>query len=112
MVIVYEMARYQIAEHLDPKDNWCVGIQREYDALPDNPFLSRFYDKHADRFHLKNRRDLGSPLEGYPRPLRSQEQEQEKTILSNSDEFDEPLRQIFNYYLERTGRNPTTCRLG
>jgi hypothetical protein len=28
--------------------------------------------------------------------------------LSNSDEFDEPLRQIFNYYLERTRRNPKT----
>src|SRR4051812_31012936 len=37
MVFIYEMARFQIAEQLDPKDKRCTWIQREYDALPDNP---------------------------------------------------------------------------
>ena len=37
-VFVYEMARYQIADQLEPTDKQCAGIQREYDGLPNNPF--------------------------------------------------------------------------
>ena len=78
VVFVCEMARFQIAERLEPKDKRCIGIQREYDALPNNLFLPNFYEKYVGAFHLKNRREGTSPLEEAPKALRSQEQEQEQ----------------------------------
>jgi hypothetical protein len=77
MVFIPEMARYQIDDQLVPTDKRCAGIQREYDGLPNNPFLATFYEKYAKAFHLKTGRDNGRPSEGAPMPLRSQEQEQE-----------------------------------
>lgn len=52
MVWVPEMAAYQIAEQLEAKDNRCKGIQRDYDALPENPFLTLFYERYAQAFNL------------------------------------------------------------
>jgi hypothetical protein len=74
MVWVVEMAAFQIAKQLKASDNRCAGIQRDYDALPVNPFLGGFFDHYATRFHLKNRRGG----EGASKPLPSQEQEQEQ----------------------------------
>jgi hypothetical protein len=76
------MARYQIEEQLDQRDKRCKGVQREYDALPKNPFLAAFYEKYGTAFHLETKRDIrpdnGMPIEGASMPLRSQEQEQEQ----------------------------------
>src|SRR5207302_7001940 len=94
VVFVYEMARFQIAERLEPPDKRCTGIQREYDALPNNLFLSNFYEKYVGAFHLKKPREGTSPFEGASKALRSQEQEQEqeqedKTLLSDpSDSYE------------------------
>lgn len=82
VVWVTEMAFYQVGDQLEPRDNRCKGVQREYDALPENPFLSAFYDRYGKVFHMtncrfseaKNTRALQAPL----KPLRSQEQEQEQ----------------------------------
>ena len=52
VVCVMEMAMYQVGEQLDPKDNRCKGIQREYDALPENPFLTTFYERYAQAFSM------------------------------------------------------------
>lgn len=71
---VYEMARFQIADALKENDNRVVGINREYQTLPNNPFLKEFYLKYASAFHLEIMR--GS--QGAPKGLRSQEQEQEQ----------------------------------
>ncbi|RRU23602.1 hypothetical protein [Stenotrophomonas sp. 278] len=73
-VWVQEMASFQIGKGLKASDNRCVGIQREYDSLPVNPFLGRFFDRYLEDFHLKNRRGRGVPSN----PLSSQEQEQEQ----------------------------------
>ena len=73
VVFVYEMAKWQIGESLHPNDKQVKGIQSLYDNLPENPFLSKFFDLYADRFHLKNRR--GS--EGASMDLRSTETETE-----------------------------------
>lgn len=82
MVWVHEMAKYQIAEALSSGDKRCKGIQKDYDALPDNPFLSSWFDRYAGAYHLTKRRGKpeGEPQEdkGHTKPLRSQEQEQEK----------------------------------
>lgn len=80
-VWVYEMALYQIGETLKPDDKRCKGIQREYDALPENPFLSAFFEKFREAFHLVRCRvekllDTRG-IEAPSKPHRSQEQEQE-----------------------------------
>lgn len=73
-VWVHEMASFQIGKGLKAADNRCVGVQRDYDSLPDNPFLAAFFDRYCSDFHLSRRRGG----EGACRPLRSQEQEQEQ----------------------------------
>jgi len=73
-VWVIEMASYQIANSLKASDNRCAGIQKDYDALPNNPFLGEFFDRYQRAFHLSNRRDS----KGASKPLGSQEQEQEQ----------------------------------
>lgn len=82
MVWVHEMARFQIADSLKSGDNRCKAIQKEYEALPKNPFLGPFFDRYSGAFHMTNRRgDSGSrraPNEAPSKPLRSQDQEQEQ----------------------------------
>lgn len=73
-VFVHEMACYQIANELKAADLRCKGIQKDYEALPDNPFLGAFYERYADVFHLTKARGIEAPS----KPLRSQEQEQEQ----------------------------------
>ncbi|MDH0899661.1 hypothetical protein N5C12_09890 [Comamonas aquatica] len=73
-VFVHEMACYQIAPELKAADLRCKGIQKDYEALPDNPFLGAFYERYADVFHLTKARGIEAPS----KPLRSQEQEQEQ----------------------------------
>lgn len=62
-VWVHEMARWQIADSLKREDKRCAGIQKAYDRLPPNPFLGPWFDRYAQAFHLKNRRDFQSRLE-------------------------------------------------
>lgn len=82
MVWVYEMASYQIADSLSPNDNRCTGVQNEYNGLLENPYLARFFERYQAAFHMKRKRGEGaeniSPLQAPPKPLGSQEQEQEK----------------------------------
>lgn len=82
VVWVKEMAAYQIADRLEAKDLRCKGVQKEYDSLPENPYLRGFYEKYATAFNMTSCRDSGaelvSPLQAPSKPLRSQEQEQEQ----------------------------------
>jgi uncharacterized phage protein (TIGR02220 family) len=91
VVWVHEMATYQIAESLDPKDKRCIGIQNEYNALPANPFLARFFEKYKAAFNLTKQRKNASPSEAPSKGLRSQEQEQEqeqeKTTMSGKPDL-------------------------
>ncbi|TFW15947.1 hypothetical protein [Duganella callida] len=88
VVWVTEMALYQIGEQLELKDNRCKGVQREYDSVPENPFLSAFYERYAKVFHMTNRRvpevESTSPLQAPSKPLPSQEQEQEQEQEKNN----------------------------
>ena len=77
-VWVHEMASYQIASELKGSDLRCKGIQKDYDALPDNPFLGEFFDRYADAFHLHGRRGEEGAMQPPCKTLRSQEQEQEQ----------------------------------
>lgn len=77
-VFVIEMASYQIATELKASDNRCAGIQKEYESLPDNPFLSDFFDRYQHAFHLKNRRACKGASKALPSQEQEQEQEQEE----------------------------------
>ena len=79
MVWVIEMAGYQIASKLFPTDKRCKGIQKDYNSLPNNPFLSQFFDYYESNFHLTARREfeikqkglqakIASPSEAPPKP--------------------------------------------
>ena len=82
MVWVIEMAEYQIAAALKAEDKRCAGVQNEYSDLPDNPFLSRFFDKYSAAFNMTKKRGEdakpASPFVAPSKPLASQEQEQEQ----------------------------------
>lgn len=56
MVFVKEMAAWQIADDLKPADLRCKGIQKDYEALPDNPFLEAWWLRYRKAFHLTSRR--------------------------------------------------------
>jgi hypothetical protein len=80
VVWVHEMAKYQVAEELKPADKRCAGIQKDYDSLPNNPFLGPFFERYAAAFHMTRARAfdpaqpdllgeaLGSPLQAPPKP--------------------------------------------
>src|ERR1700683_2607553 len=109
MVFVHEMARYQIADQLVPTDKQYAGLQRDYDGLPNNPFLAMFYEKYATAFHLTSRRENRRPSEGALMPHRSQAQERElKTLPQNSfaDLHDGPSHERRNSKQPR--RRPTS----
>ncbi len=78
VVWVHEMARFQIGDALKAEDKRCVGIQREYDDVPQCIHLKAFFEKYGDAFHLTKCRGCDSPFEAPSKPLRSQEQEQEQ----------------------------------
>lgn len=77
-VWVHEMASYQISSELKASDLRCKGIQKDYDLLPDNPFLGAFFDRYERAFHLQNRRGDEGATQAPCKPHRSQEQEQEQ----------------------------------
>lgn len=64
VVWVHDMATCQIAPDLKAADLRCKGIQKQYDALPNNPFLGLFYDRYAEAFHLTARRETSNPMQG------------------------------------------------
>jgi hypothetical protein len=80
------MAAWQIAESLSSGDKRCKGIQKDYDALPDNPFLGAWFDRYGGAFKLARRREFEGDDETFcegasqapSKPHRSQEQEQEQ----------------------------------
>lgn len=63
-VWVFEMAGYQIGSNLEPGDKRCKGIQKDYAALPNVPFLGPFYDYYAEHYHLTERREFVAKTQG------------------------------------------------
>lgn len=80
VVWVLEMARFQIAAELDPKDKRVIGIARELLQFKKSKFFREFYNKYQHSFCLTSQgasKILGRALEGASEVHRSQEQEQE-----------------------------------
>ncbi len=64
MVWVFEMAGYQIGSELSHNDKRCKGIQKDYNALPNVPFLGPFFDHYARHFNLTERREFVQKTKG------------------------------------------------
>ncbi|QKN27803.1 DNA-binding protein [Escherichia coli] len=115
VVWVHEMAAWQVGESLKPGDNRCAGVRNEYSALLENPFLSSFYDRYKDDFHLDVRRESCRKIEAPSEPLSSQEQEQEqeqerdKTLLVHGEKIaTDPQGNFCPVLTERPGPAGTT----
>ncbi|MBV2182030.1 MAG: hypothetical protein KUL86_12475 [Castellaniella sp.] len=52
VVWVHEMAKFQIGDHLSEGDKRCKGVQNEYDSVPENPYLERFFARYKGAFHM------------------------------------------------------------
>lgn len=86
MVWVPEMAAYQIGDALASGDKRCKGIQKDFLALPNNPFVGAFFERYGKAFHLTKRHPFEAaepqkpeaPYQAPSEPHRSQEQEQEQ----------------------------------
>lgn len=104
MVWVHEMAAYQVGKALKPGDNRCAGVRNEYSSLPENPFLSSFYERYKTDFHLSFKRESRHISEGASKGLGSQDQEQEQEqeqdidhdASAGADDHQQPVEKI-NY---------------
>lgn len=86
MVWVIEMAHFQIADKLSANDKQCKGVQKAYDELIENPFLSMFYDKYKADFNLTSRRVYEGACKSLGKPLGSKEKEKEKEQEKDKDQ--------------------------
>lgn len=128
MIWVHEMAAYQVGRALKPGDNRCAGVRNEYASLPENPFLSLFYERYKADFHLSDKRENPPESEGASKGLGSQDQDQEQDQEEdssghgfatppddqNQDEGDKPdpqkiypndFEQVWSVYPKRAGGN-------
>lgn len=102
MVWVHEMAACQVGKALKPGDNRCAGVRNEYSSLPENPFLSSFYERYKTDFHLNFKRESHHISEGASKGLGSQDQEQEQEqdidhgASAEADDHQQPVEKI-NY---------------
>lgn len=109
MVWVHEMAAYQIGTSLSANDKRCAGVRNEYASLPENPFLSSFYDKYQHHFHLTTRRSNGvkitRDMEGASKPHRSQEQDQDQE--QDQEQNKNLLRSVEKFHAAPPGKSGT-----
>jgi len=82
VVLIREMARYQIADTVEPKDNRHKGIVRDVRRYTHSPLFSEWFERYRLPFNLPEfeapKPIAASPSEGATKPLRSQEQDQEQ----------------------------------
>ena len=80
-VYLPNMAREQIGERLQRKDNRHVAVIKELEQLRKTPFFKQFVDRYREAFELQDieiTKPLGSPSGGASEPLRSQDQDQDQ----------------------------------
>lgn len=80
-VYVPNMAREQIGDRLQRKDNRHIAVLKELRQLKNTPFYSDFVVKYREAFELQDLEippNYVSPLQAPSEPLRSQEQDQEQ----------------------------------
>lgn len=89
LVLVHEMARFQVGDALIEKDKRVAGVQAEFQKIPNGLIKQQFWLRYSESFRLPPLPDFpvsGSPFEGPSEPLRSQEQEQETEQEQNEEQ--------------------------
>ena len=115
VVWVVEMAKYQVADGLKPDDKRCKGIQNDYEALPENAFLSAFYERYRHAFHMATARGQKpakakahrSPFQAPPKPGAGAGAGAGENTLSGEPDgapaSPPPAQQVLDYLNERAG---------
>lgn len=62
VIWIYKMAKWQISDGLNVRDNKVIWINKKFKELPNNPFLNQFYEFYKDAFHLQKPSPLKAPL--------------------------------------------------
>ena len=88
VVWVPEMARYQLGETLNPKDNRHKGVIRQIEIYRKSKFFNDFYTRYSRQYHLPKPSPLEAPSEplgrGRGRARAGEEQEQEQEQEQNT----------------------------
>lgn len=115
-VFVYEMAKFQIGDELNAKDNRVKAVEKLAESYRKSCYFNDFLDRYKDIFNL-GLEPNGTPHKQAPsKPLRSQEQEQEQeqekesTSLASEengqkqDPYPELFGSFWQIYPARNGR--------
>jgi len=68
LVFVIRMAAFQVGESLNAKDKRQVGIQRDYEKMPESRIKQRFFEIYGAAFQLAENKPLASPLQAPSKP--------------------------------------------
>ena len=77
-VFVHRMAAYQVGEALKPEDNRVKSVLKEWQNIAPRALQQAFAAIYSIAFHLPSDEKKASPSKAPRKPLRSQEQEQDK----------------------------------
>jgi hypothetical protein len=83
-VFVTQMARYQVGETLDRKDNRHKGVLKLLSQMKNCIFYNDFLSRYNDDFHL-NLEPNTSPFEAPSKPLRSKDKDKDKDKEKDKD---------------------------
>jgi len=96
----------------NPPDNPNVvkSWRDSWDEVPECPLKAEAYQRLKEFTEGLGEGFAKGFTEGCAKGManQEQEQEQEETISSNPDGFDETAKEVFDYYLAQTDRNPKT----
>lgn len=77
-VFVHRMAAYQVGESLKAEDNRVKSVVKEWQNIAAHGLQQAFFAIYSAAFHLPDSSKKTSPSKAPKKPLRSQEQEQDK----------------------------------
>lgn len=77
-VFVHRMAAYQVGESLKAEDNRVKSVVKEWQNIAAHRLQQAFFAIYSEAFHLPDSSKKTSPSKAPKKPLRSQEQEQDK----------------------------------
>jgi hypothetical protein len=76
-VFVFNMARYQLGETLNPKDHRHLAVQRQLSQMRNSHFYNAFLEIYSEPYCLNLSRNTRG-LQGASEPLRSKDQDKDK----------------------------------
>jgi hypothetical protein len=105
MVWVIEMARYQLGDALQPHDHRVKALGRIYREMPDNVFLSPFFDRYGECYHMPLRRGLeGASIRGLAKPL-IPVPDPDPVLMLKEEEGRDRFERFWRTYPKRKGKD-------